>query len=44
MPPPAGLALCDANPGRWVLVFEAETEERDKSPIYLAPNISVYTK
>ena len=24
-------------------LFEAEQEERDKSPIYLAPNISVYT-
>lgn len=24
--------------------FEAEQEERDKSPIYLAPNISVYTR
>lgn len=24
--------------------FEAEQEERDKSPIYMAPNISVYTK
>jgi hypothetical protein len=23
---------------------EAEAEERDKSPIYLAPNISVYTR
>ena len=23
---------------------EAEQEERDKSPIYWAPNISVYTK
>jgi hypothetical protein len=22
----------------------AESEERDKSPIYLAPNISVYTR
>lgn len=25
-------------------LFEAEQEERDKSPIYLAPNISVYTR
>ena len=25
-------------------LFEAEQEERDKSPIYFAPNISVYTK
>jgi hypothetical protein len=25
-------------------LFEAEQEERDKSPIYWAPNISVYTK
>jgi hypothetical protein len=24
--------------------FDAEQEERDKSPIYLAPNISVYTR
>jgi hypothetical protein len=23
---------------------EAEMEERDKSPIYFAPNISVYTR
>jgi len=23
---------------------DAEAEERDKSPIYLAPNISVYTR
>ena len=23
---------------------EAEAEERDKSPIYLSPNISVYTR
>jgi len=23
---------------------QAEAEERDKSPIYLAPNISVYTR
>lgn len=25
-------------------LFEAEQEERDKSPIYFAPNISVYTR
>ncbi len=25
-------------------LFEAEQEERDKSPIYWAPNISVYTR
>jgi hypothetical protein len=25
-------------------LYEAEAEERDKSPIYLAPNISVYTR
>jgi hypothetical protein len=25
-------------------LYEAEQEERDKSPIYFAPNISVYTK
>ncbi len=25
-------------------IFEAEQEERDKSPIYFAPNISVYTR
>jgi hypothetical protein len=25
-------------------LYEAEEEERDKSPIYFAPNISVYTR
>jgi hypothetical protein len=25
-------------------LYEAEQEERDKSPIYWAPNISVYTR
>ena len=25
-------------------LYEAEQEERDKSPIYFAPNISVYTR
>jgi hypothetical protein len=25
-------------------LYEAEQEERDKSPIYYAPNISVYTR
>jgi hypothetical protein len=25
-------------------IYEAEQEERDKSPIYFAPNISPYTK
>jgi len=25
-------------------LMEAEQEERDKSPIYFAPNISVYTR
>jgi len=25
-------------------IYEAEQEERDKSPIYYAPNISVYTR
>jgi hypothetical protein len=25
-------------------LYEAEEEERDKSPIYFSPNISVYTR
>ena len=25
-------------------LYDAEQEERDKSPIYFAPNISVYTR
>lgn len=25
-------------------LYEAEQEERDKSPVYLAPNISVYSR
>jgi hypothetical protein len=25
-------------------LYEAEQEERDKSPVYMAPNIAVYTR
>jgi len=39
---PARIAYCEQQAEKYW--FQAEQEERDKSPIYFAPNISPYTR
>ena len=39
---PARITYCEKQADKYL--FEAEQEERDKSPIYFAPNISPYTR
>jgi hypothetical protein len=39
---PGRISYCEKQADKYL--FEAEQEERDKSPIYFAPNISPYTR
>jgi hypothetical protein len=39
---PARIAYCEVQAEKYL--NQAEQEERDKSPIYFAPNISPYTR
>jgi hypothetical protein len=39
---PNRIIYCEAQAEKYL--NQAEQEERDKSPIYFAPNISVYTR